>query len=115
MEWLVVIVFFIIGYLAVAAFLQKGPQATNSSGPQPEQARSHDRSERNDVHWFQILGVPQDANAEQIANAYKKKISEYHPDKVASMGVEIRALAEAKSKEINMAYDYAVKLKGGRR
>ena len=31
-------------------------------------------------------------------------MSEYHPDKVASLGKEIRELAERKSKEINAAY-----------
>ena len=32
-------------------------------------------------------------------------ISQYHPDKVAQMGEEIRAVANAKSREINAAYE----------
>ena len=47
--------------------------------------------------------------AAEIERAYKVKISQYHPDKVAQMGIEIRELAEAKSKEINAAYDYATR------
>ena len=43
------------------------------------------------------------------ARAYKRRISEYHPDKVAQMGEEIRALAERRSKEINAAYDEAMR------
>ncbi len=57
--------------------------------------------------WWEVLGVGPGAGDEEIAQAYKRKISEYHPDKVARMGDEIRALAERKSKEINAAYDAA--------
>ena len=38
------------------------------------------------------------------AVAYRARMSEYHPDKVASLGPDIRALAEQKAKEINAAY-----------
>jgi DnaJ-class molecular chaperone len=31
-------------------------------------------------------------------------MQEYHPDKVAHLGADIRALAERKAKEINEAY-----------
>lgn len=59
--------------------------------------------------WWEVLGVPRDASRDEIALAYKRRISEYHPDKVAQMGEEIRALADSKSKEINAAYDEALK------
>jgi DnaJ-domain-containing protein 1 len=62
-------------------------------------------------HWYEVLEVPESATAEQISSAYKRKISEYRPDKVAQMGAEIRALAELRSKQINAAYDRALKLK----
>jgi DnaJ like chaperone protein len=32
-------------------------------------------------------------------------MKEYHPDKVAALGVELRELAEAKAKAINSAYE----------
>ncbi|HEX8954839.1 MAG TPA: J domain-containing protein [Burkholderiaceae bacterium] len=59
--------------------------------------------------WFLILEVTHGATREEIERAYKIKISQYHPDKVAQLGIEIRELAEAKSKEINAAYDYAMR------
>lgn len=59
--------------------------------------------------WFLILEVAHGATREEIERAYKIKISQYHPDKVAQLGIEIRELAEAKSKEINAAYDYAMR------
>ncbi len=61
--------------------------------------------------WFTVLGVPETAAVEDITAAYKRKISEYHPDKVARTAVEIQELAESRSKQINAAYDYAMKLK----
>lgn len=57
--------------------------------------------------WWQVLGVAPDATDDEISAAYKRRISEYHPDKVERMGPEIRELAERKSKEINAAYDAA--------
>lgn len=62
------------------------------------------------TRWFRILEVSQGATKEQIVAAYKQKIRQYHPDKVAQMGAEIRELAEFRSKQINAAYDYAMKL-----
>lgn len=59
--------------------------------------------------WWEVLGVPQIATRDEIAAAYKRRISEYHPDKVANLGEEIRAVAERRSKEINAAYDEAMR------
>lgn len=62
-----------------------------------------------DRPWWEVLGVPQMATRNEIAAAYKRRISEYHPDKVAHLGEEIRAVAERRSKEINAAYDEAMR------
>ena len=48
---------------------------------------------------------------DEIKSSYKKKISMYHPDKVNSMGPEFNEIAQQKTKEINSAYDKAMKLK----
>jgi len=80
-----------------------GPE--NSAHALP--TNSADRQSR----WFEVLEVPESATTEQITSAYKRKISENHPDKVAQMGAEIRALAELRSKQVNAAYEQALKLK----
>ncbi len=59
--------------------------------------------------WYVVLDVDRSANRAQITAAYRARISQYHPDKVARMGPEIRALAEKKSAEINTAYETALK------
>jgi DnaJ like chaperone protein len=50
---------------------------------------------------------------EEIQAAYKSLIRQYHPDKVASLGEELRNLAEQKSKAINVAYKEAQETRGG--
>jgi DnaJ like chaperone protein len=52
----------------------------------------------------EVLGVDADASAEEIRAAYQALIQQYHPDRVADMGHEVRDVAEQKTKEINAAY-----------
>ena len=61
--------------------------------------------------WFVVLGIPETATSEEITRAYRKLISQYHPDKVAQMGAEIRQLAETKSQQINLAYEEGIALR----
>ena len=49
---------------------------------------------------------------QEIKKAYRKMAKKYHPDKVASLGKELRLLAEKRSKEINVAYQTAKRLHG---
>jgi DnaJ-domain-containing protein 1 len=58
--------------------------------------------------WFQTLGVSESASLEEIKRSYRQLISQYHPDKVANMGQEIRLLAEKRSQAINVAYEQGI-------
>ena len=62
--------------------------------------------------WYVVLDVDRSASRAAITAAYRSRISQYHPDKVARMGPEIRALAEKKSAEINAAYEAALRNPG---
>ena len=53
---------------------------------------------------LEILGLSSYASLEEIKAAYKRKIKEYHPDKVAAMGDKIKILAEKRTQEINAAF-----------
>ncbi|MEN8212908.1 MAG: DUF805 domain-containing protein [Pseudomonadota bacterium] len=55
-----------------------------------------------------VLGVENGANQVLIRKAYKEKMSQYHPDKVSQLGIEIRELADQKSKQINRAYRFLI-------
>lgn len=53
---------------------------------------------------FATFGLDESATLEQIRAAFRDLIKSYHPDKVASLGAELRRVAEQKTKEINGAY-----------
>ena len=56
---------------------------------------------------YAALGVSPDASAAEVKRAYRKLISQNHPDKLAARGLpeSMRAVAEERSREINSAYD----------
>jgi DnaJ like chaperone protein len=60
-----------------------------------------------------VLNIDANASVEKIRAAYQTLMSQYHPDKVASLGAELRELAERKSKEIGVAYREAMRSRGG--
>ncbi|MDH7454028.1 DnaJ domain-containing protein [Luteimonas composti] len=54
---------------------------------------------------YRALGLDQDASDEEIDQAYRRLMSQYHPDKLAGAAPELREQAERRSREINAAYD----------
>jgi DnaJ like chaperone protein len=63
------------------------------------------------LHWYEVLEIKPDSSYEEIKAAYRKLMKEYHPDKVATLGKDLKALAESKTKEISEAYETAIKMK----
>lgn len=62
--------------------------------------------------WYVVLGVSANATFKKIQDAYRVKILQYHPDRVAGLGPELQALAERCTKEINHAYQEARRVHG---
>ncbi|HVW30393.1 MAG TPA: J domain-containing protein [Polyangiaceae bacterium] len=54
---------------------------------------------------YAALEIPRGASREQILAAYRKRAVEYHPDRVAALGRDLRELAERRMTEINAARD----------
>ena len=63
---------------------------------------------------YAALGVSPDAAPSEIKRAYRKLISQNHPDKLAARGLpeSMRAVAEERSREINAAYDLIKSARG---
>ncbi len=53
---------------------------------------------------YQILSIPRSSSQETIRSAYRSRMKEYHPDKVAHLGEELQKLAHRKVLEIQKAY-----------
>jgi DnaJ like chaperone protein len=56
---------------------------------------------------YAVLEINPEASEAEIKHAYRQLIRENHPDKIASKGLpeSMRSVAEARSREINAAYD----------
>ena len=68
--------------------------------------RVQPRPRRTDPAWdpHAVLGVDRDASDAQLTQAYRERLKQYHPDRVASLGPELRDLAHRKTLEIQRAW-----------
>ena len=105
-ELLVVIGGLALGFWVVSLFINK--REGTPPAPHPRAA------ERGvpDMAWHTVLEISPLASADEIRAAYRSLMSQYHPDKVASAGAELKALAERKTQQINVAYRAAMKARG---
>ena len=56
---------------------------------------------------YKALGVTKDSTDQEIKRAYRKQMSQYHPDKLIGQGLpeDMIAMATEQAKEIQVAYD----------
>lgn len=75
------------------------------------QAQYRQRNQHNGVNELQnaygVLGVSSGATDAEVKKAYRKLMSEHHPDKLVSKGLpeEMMQIAKEKAQEIQTAYD----------
>ena len=66
-----------------------------------------------DADWFRsprdnpyrVLGLTEEATDAEVDLAYRRLITQYHPDKLTGVADELRRQAETRAREINGAYD----------
>ena len=89
-----------------------GSQSSNYGGQQ----RAAGTSRPSLSQAYQVLGVADSASNAEIKRAYRKLMSEHHPDKLAARGVpeEMIRLATEKTAEISKAYDMIKENRGFR-
>jgi DnaJ like chaperone protein len=82
-----------------------GREAGAAAGKDGADPRSTAKSRSTETFDpYSVLGISPSASSDAITAAYRARMSEYHPDKVAHLGEELQKLAHAKSQEIQLAY-----------
>lgn len=81
-------------YMAYQVYQKRVRPGSRENPPEPD-----------DNDPYLVLGVSRGACADEIKAAYRRRMAEYHPDKVAHLGAELKALAEKKAKAIHSAYE----------
>ena len=61
---------------------------------------------------YKVLGITPDATDDEVKAAYRKMALKHHPDRVATLGDDVKKAAEKKFQEINAAKDRIYKARG---
>ena len=75
-----------------------------------EQPQSEPRTAGKDP--YAVLGIEPNASEREIKNAYRRLISQHHPDKLGDVPEELKRRAEERAREINAAYEKIRQLRG---
>ena len=78
--------------------------SSEAYGDSTESSSENVETEGEPLTPYSALGIPEDSPIDIVTAQYKKLCMQYHPDKVANLGDELKRVAEMKMKEINEAY-----------
>jgi DnaJ like chaperone protein len=76
-----------------------------------DRARAAPRSAAPGKDPYAVLGIERTASDAEVKRAYRKLMSQHHPDKLGNVPDELKRRAEERAREINAAY---VKVQGER-
>ncbi len=82
--------------------------ATHESGGRDQRERSRRaqaHASQGSLDPYEVLSIDASASGKEIQAAYKARMHEYHPDKVAHLGEELQKVAHRKAVEIQQAYE----------
>ena len=80
-------------------YAARGPGAQRGPG-----ARRRRRAPMR-VDPYAVLGIERSADERDIKRAYRKLMSQHHPDKLGDVPDELKRRAEERAREINAAYE----------
>jgi hypothetical protein len=88
----------------VSGIIQLGKGGVTNSSDYNSDQEYYDTSIDKIKDCFNILGLSSNSSSDEIVAAYRQKIKEYHPDKVANLGEKLKKLADSEAKKLNVAY-----------
>ena len=93
----------LLGFFAGAALLRSNPPLGALIGLLIGHAFDTDWFRLRRDNPYAVLGLTEEASDAEVDQAYRRLISQYHPDRMAGVADELRR--RAKAREINAAYD----------
>ncbi len=81
------------------------PRGKTGGQDRRESGQATSREAGTKLDPFDVLDVRRGASASEIKQAYRQKLSKYHPDKVNHLGHEFQEIAHQKVIEIQKAYE----------
>lgn len=61
---------------------------------------------------YAVLGITEDATDDEVRKAYRQMAIKHHPDRVATLGDDVKAAATKKFQDINNAKELIYKARG---
>jgi DnaJ-domain-containing protein 1 len=95
----------LLGFFAGAALLRANPLLGAMVGLLIGHAFDSDWFKSPRDNPYRVLGLTDEATDAEVDLAYRRLITQYHPDKLTGAADELRRQAEARAREINGAYD----------
>ena len=84
-----------------------------SSGRGSERARDRGSERANELSQaYKVLGISPSASNDEVKKAYRQMALKHHPDRVATLGEDVKQAAEKKFQEINNAKEVIFKARG---
>jgi len=102
-RWQLLALGLVVGHLFDMGLFRRGKRTQDASSP-PAAGSTEDP--------YAVLGIDSAASDDELEQAYRRRMSEYHPDRVANAAPEIRDIADQRSREINQAYDRIKRQRG---
>jgi DnaJ-class molecular chaperone len=100
--------FWLVSFV-VEAFGSKRNIEDQPSGNSSGKGLRSDEKAVTEPTWFEVLEVAPTASVNEIKAAYRERVRQYHPDRVQGLGFELRQIADQKVKQLNAAYDSALR------
>lgn len=93
---------------SILAMFGMGAYGGYGQGADPRRATSQQQLDQA----YRILEIDASATDDQVKKAYRRMAMKYHPDKVSTLGEDVRKGAEEKFKALSEAYDLIKKSRG---
>ena len=97
-----------------APALEYEDEETGDGDENDEEVEPEDEDDREPIPqeppptWYEVLNVAPNASLDEIRQAYRGRLMQYHPDRVAHLGEKLRRVADEEATAINQAYEQAM-------